>query len=224
MSKAYVNNHKPYGPYERFFKRPLDFLCGLLPIVLLCWLYAIVAILVRVKLGSPVIFKQERPGKNEKLFNIYKFRTMTDARDKDGNLLSDDERITKFGKILRSTSLDEIPAACNLLNGTMSVVGPRPLLISYLPYYTDTEKYRHDVTPGITGLAQINGRNSISWDDKLKYDVAYVNKITFLGDVKIVFKTIAKVLTRADIKVGSEFKAGNFIQQRKERQLSQNDK
>ena len=209
--------HKPYGPYERFVKRPLDIFCSLLAIVVFWWLFVIVAILVRVKLGSPVLFTQDRPGKDEKIFKLYKFRTMTDARDENGDLLPDDVRLTKFGKLLRSTSLDELPELFNILKGNMSIVGPRPLLVSYLPYYTKEEKHRHDVRPGLTGLAQVNGRNAIEWDKKLAYDVEYVNFISFLMDMKIVFSTIAKVLKRSDIQVGSEFKAGKFIDQREQR-------
>lgn len=209
--------HKPYGPYERFVKRPLDIFCSLLAIVVFWWLFVVVAILVRVKLGSPVLFTQDRPGKDEKIFKLYKFRTMTDDRDENGNLLPDDVRLTKFGKLLRSTSLDELPELFNILKGDMSIVGPRPLLVSYLPYYTEEEKHRHDVRPGLTGLAQVNGRNAIEWDKKLAYDVEYVNFISFLMDMKIVFSTIAKVLKRSDIQVGSEFKAGKFIDQREQR-------
>lgn len=187
-----MEKHKPYGIYERFFKRPLDIICALLAIIVFCWLYVLVAILVRIKLGSPVIFRQKRPGKNEKIFSLYKFRTMTDERDENGELLPDEVRLKRFGKILRKTSLDELPEAWNILRGDMSVVGPRPLLIKYLPYYNDKQKHRHDVRPGLTGYAQVNGRNAISWNDKFELDVEYVEKITFLGDVKIVFQTIIK--------------------------------
>lgn len=209
--------HKPYGPYERFVKRPLDIFCSLLAIVVFWWLFVIVAILVRVKLGSPVLFTQDRPGKDEKIFKLYKFRTMTDARDESGNLLPDDVRLTKFGKLLRSTSLDELPEVFNILKGDMSIVGPRPLLVSYLPYYTEEERHRHDVRPGLTGWAQVNGRNAIEWDKKLAYDVEYVNVITFSVDVKILLRTVIKVVKRSDIQVGSEFKAGKFIDQREQR-------
>lgn len=206
--------HKPYGLYERFFKRPLDFICGVLAVTVFGWLYIIVAILVRIKLGSPVLFKQERPGKDEKIFKLYKFRTMTDAKDEKGELLPDEERLTKFGRMLRSTSLDELPEAFNIIKGDMSLIGPRPLLVSYLPYYTEEEKKRHNVRPGLSGLAQVNGRNAISWDKKLAYDVEYVSKITFLGDLKIIFQTIIKTLKRSDIQVGESFTAGKFIDQR----------
>ena len=187
-----MKKHKPYGPYEKFIKRPLDILCASLAMIVFCWLYAIVAILVRIKLGSPVIFKQERPGKDEKIFKLFKFRTMTDERDENGELLPDGVRLTKFGKFLRKTSLDELPEAVNIFKGEMSVVGPRPLLVKYLPYYNEEQKHRHDVRPGLTGLAQISGRNACSWDEKFEYDIQYVNKITFTGDVKIVFKTVFK--------------------------------
>ena len=166
--------------------------CALLALIVFCWLYAIVAILVRVKLGSPVLFKQDRPGKDEKIFKLYKFRTMTDERDENGELLPDSVRLAKFGKFLRKSSLDELPEAINILKGDMSVVGPRPLLVKYLPYYNDEQKHRHDVRPGLSGLAQISGRNACSWDEKFVYDIEYVNKITFIGDIKIVFKTVFK--------------------------------
>lgn len=187
-----MDKHKPYGVYERIFKRPLDIICALLALIVFCWLYAIVAVLVKVKLGSPVIFKQARPGKNEKIFNLYKFRTMTDEKDENGNLLPDEVRLTKFGKFLRKTSLDELPEAINILKGDMSVVGPRPLLVEYLPRYNAKQKRRHEVRPGLSGLAQVNGRNACSWEEKFNYDIQYVDKITFIGDVKIVFKTVFK--------------------------------
>ena len=187
-----MKKHKPYGLYEKFIKRPLDVICSLLALIVFCWLYAIVAILVRVKLGSPVLFKQDRPGKGEKIFKLYKFRTMTDERDGNGDLLPDSVRLTKFGKFLRKSSLDELPEAVNILKGDMSVVGPRPLLVKYLPFYNEKQKHRHDVKPGLSGLAQISGRNNCSWDEKFDFDIQYVNKITFVVDVKIVFKTVFK--------------------------------
>ena len=187
-----MEKHKPYGPYEKFIKRPLDVICALLALIVFCWLYAIVAILVRIKLGSPVLFKQERPGKNEKIFKLYKFRTMTDEKDENGNLLPDEIRLTKFGKFLRKTSLDELPEAVNILKGDMSVVGPRPLLVEYLPRYNNIQKHRHDVRPGLTGLAQVMGRNSITWERRFQYDIEYVNHITFISDVKIVWATFIK--------------------------------
>ena len=181
-----MKKHHPYGPYERFFKRPVDILCALAAMIVFCWLYAIVAILVRVKLGSPVIFSQERPGKDEKIFKLYKFRTMTDARDEKGELLPDDARLTKFGRLLRSTSLDELPEAVNILKGDMSVVGPRPLLVEYLPLYSEEQRRRHEVRPGLSGYAQVHGRNAVTWEEKFAMDVRYADHITFLGDVKIV--------------------------------------
>lgn len=185
--------------YQKYFKRILDILCALAAMIVFCWLYAIIAILVRVKLGSPVIFKQERPGLHEKIFTLYKFRTMTDAKDENGNLLPDEVRLTKFGKLLRSTSLDELPEAWNMLKGDMSVVGPRPLAVQYLPYYTEEEHHRHDVRPGLSGLAQVSGRNALSWEEKFAYDLQYATHISLIGDIKIIFKTIAKVLKRDGI-------------------------
>ena len=193
-----MEKHKPYGVYERFFKRPLDIICALLALVVFCWLYTIVAILVRTKLGSPVLFKQERPGRNEKIFTLYKFRTMTDERDENGNLLPDEVRLTKFGIFLRKSSLDELPEAINILKGDMSVVGPRPLLVKYLPYYNEKQRHRHDVRPGLTGYAQVHGRNAISWDEKFELDIEYVNNITFVGDVKIVFLTVFKSFVKQE--------------------------
>lgn len=185
--------------YRYFFKRLLDFVLSLLAIIVLSPVLLITAILVRSKLGSPVIFRQERPGKNEKIFTLYKFRTMTDEKDEEGNLLSDEVRLTKFGKMLRSTSLDELPELFNILKGDMSIVGPRPLLVRYLPLYNEHQKHRHDVRPGFTGWAQCNGRNAISWEEKFDLDVYYVNHITFLLDVKIIFKTVKTVLCREGI-------------------------
>lgn len=193
------SKHIPYGPYERFIKRPVDILCALAAIIVFSWLYIIVAILVRVKLGSPILFKQERPGKNEKIFKLYKFRTMTDEKDEKGNLLPDDVRLTKFGKFLRSTSLDELPEAFNILKGDMSVIGPRPLLVQYLPLYSEKQHRRHEVRPGLSGYAQVNGRNNVTWKEKFNLDVEYVDKITFIGDVKIVVNTVVKALKREGI-------------------------
>ena len=176
--------------YKKFFKRPIDIFCALAAIIVFSWLYIIVAILVRVTLGSPVLFRQERPGKDGKIFRLYKFRTMTDERDENGNLLPDDVRLTKFGRFLRSTSLDELPEAFNILKGDMSVVGPRPLLVEYLPLYNEHQKRRHEVSPGLTGLAQTSGRNAITWEEKFDLDVEYVDSISFMGDLKLVFKTV----------------------------------
>lgn len=190
--------HKPYGLYERFFKRAVDVFCSLMALLVFWWLYVIVAILVRVKLGSPVLFAQDRPGKDEKIFKLYKFRTMTDARDENGNLLPDDVRLTKFGKLLRSTSLDELPEVFNILKGDMSIIGPRPLLVKYLPLYNEEQKRRHEVRPGLSGYAQVNGRNSVSWEDKFRMDVEYVDHVTFVGDVKIILGTVLKAFVKRE--------------------------
>ena len=201
--------------YAKYIKRILDLILSLMALILLMPLMIIIGILVRINLGSPIIFKQKRPGKNEKVFTLYKFRTMTDKRDIDGNLLPDEYRLTKFGKFLRSTSLDELPELINIIKGDMAIVGPRPLLVEYLPYYTEEEKHRHDVRPGLTGLAQVNGRNTISWEEKLKYDTEYIKQISFYSDLKIIFKTIKKTIKREDILMGNEFVVGKFIDQRK---------
>lgn len=193
-----MNKHKPYGIYERFFKRFLDIFCSLMALIFLGWLLLIVAILVRVKLGSPVLFKQERPGKNEKIFKLYKFRTMTNEKDENGNLLPDNVRLTKFGRFLRKTSLDELPEIINILKGDMSIIGPRPLLVEYLPRYNEEQKHRHDVRPGLSGYAQVNGRNELSWEDKFKMDVYYVNHITFMLDLKILFQTVFKAFIKQE--------------------------
>lgn len=185
--------------YRLFIKRLLDFVLSLIALIVLSPVILIVAILVKIKLGSPVLFKQERPGKNEKIFKMYKFRTMTNEKDEEGNLLADDIRLTKFGKLLRSTSLDELPELFNILKGDMSIVGPRPLLVKYLPYYTDQERHRHDVRPGLTGLAQVSGRNFLKWEDRFNYDCEYSKNLTFLLDVKIIFKTVKKILVRDNI-------------------------
>lgn len=185
--------------YAKYIKRLLDFVLALIAIIILSPVLLITAILVRIKLGTPVIFKQERPGLNEKIFTLYKFRTMTNQRDENGNLLSDEIRLTKFGKTLRSTSLDELPELFNILKGDMSIVGPRPLLVRYLSRYNDEQKHRHDVRPGLTGYAQAYGRNGLTWEDKFKLDVEYTSKVSFLLDVKIIFKTIKVVLFREGI-------------------------
>ena len=203
--------------YRKFFKRFFDMLLSGCALLVLSPIMLVVAILVRVKLGSPIIFCQERPGKDEKIFKMYKFRSMSDARDEKGELLPDNVRLTKFGRLLRSTSLDELPELWNIFKGDMSIVGPRPLLVKYLPYYTQEERHRHDVRPGLTGLAQVNGRNAISWDDKLAYDVEYVRNITLKEDVKIIVKTIEKVFKRADIQFVNTKDTKSFIEQREER-------
>lgn len=181
------------GFYEKYMKRPLDILCALAALIVFSWLYIIVAVLVRVKLGSPVIFKQPRPGKDEKIFNLYKFRSMTDERDENGELLPDEVRLTKFGKALRATSLDELPEAINILKGDMSVIGPRPQLVRDMVFMTPEQRKRHTVRPGLSGLAQTRGRNAISWDGKLATDLEYIQNVTFLGDVKIIFDTVKQV-------------------------------
>lgn len=194
-----MNKHEPYGPYERLVKRPQDFLCALFAIVVLSPVLLIVAILVRVKLGSPILFKQKRPGKNEKIFTLYKFRTMTDERDADGSLLPDEKRLPRFGQKLRATSLDELPELFNILKGDMAVVGPRPLLVKYLPWYTEEQRHRHDVRPGLTGNAQVHGRNAVRWDDKFAKDVEYVNRITFARDFQIIIDTVKLVIRHEGI-------------------------
>ena len=191
------------GIYERFIKRPQDAILAIIALILLSPVLVIVALLVRMKLGSPVIFKQQRPGLNNKIFNMYKFRTMTDEKDAEGNLLSDDIRLTRFGKLLRSTSLDELPELINIIKGDMSIVGPRPLLVQYLDLYNDHQKRRHEVRPGLSGLAQVNGRNAISWEEKFNLDVEYVENITFINDWKLIFLTIKKVFVREGISSNS---------------------
>ncbi len=194
-----VQKHKVKGPYEAFFKRFIDIVISLLVIILFCWLYLILAIIVRINLGSPVLFTQDRPGKNGKIFKMYKLRSMSDKRDENGELLPDYKRLNKFGRILRSTSLDELPEFFNILKGDMSFVGPRPLLVKYLDHYNSFEMRRHEVRPGLTGLAQVSGRASLSWGDKFKKDVEYVDNITFLMDFKIALLTVKKVFVREGI-------------------------
>ena len=185
--------------YAKHIKRILDFVLSLMALIVLSPVLLIVAILVRVKLGSPIIFKQQRPGKNEKIFTLYKFRTMTDKKDENGNLLPDSERLTKFGKLLRSTSLDELPELVNIIKGDMAIVGPRPLLIKDMLFMTEEQRKRHTVRQGLTGLAQINGRNNITWKEKLNYDLKYIDNITFIEDIKIILKTVVKVFNKEDI-------------------------
>ena len=187
------------GLYKRYFKRPMDFILSLMAIIVLSPVLIIVGVLVRVKLGSPVLFKQKRPGLNEKIFTMYKFRTMTDERDENSELLPDSVRLTKFGRMLRATSLDELPELLNILKGDMSIVGPRPLSVKYLPYYSEEERVRHTVRPGLTGLAQINGRNILSWEEKFEFDIQYVKNMFFITDSGIILKTILKVFKRSDI-------------------------
>lgn len=197
--------------YGKFFKRLFDFLIALCAIVCLSPVFVVLIILGAIKMKGNPFFTQERPGKNEKIFKLIKFRTMTCEKDENGNLLPDDDRLTRYGKLLRSTSLDELPEFFNILKGDMSFVGPRPLLVEYLPYYTEQERCRHNVRPGLTGLAQVNGRNNIGrWEDRFAYDIEYVENLSFINDVKIIFKTVMKVIKRSDILVGSEISAGRL--------------
>jgi undecaprenyl phosphate N,N'-diacetylbacillosamine 1-phosphate transferase len=191
-----VNNG---GVYRKYIKRPMDFILSLIAIIVLAPVLLIISIMVRVKLGSPVLFKQKRPGLNEKIFTLYKFRTMTDERDDNGELLPNHIRLTKFGRILRATSLDELPELFNILRGDMSIVGPRPLLLEYLPLYNEKQKSRHSVRPGLTGLAQVNGRNTISWEEKFDYDIEYIENISFLLDIRLIAKTLLKVFMREGV-------------------------
>lgn len=205
--------------YVKYVKRGLDFLITSLFLVLFWWLYLILALLVKIKLGSPIIFKQPRPGRNEVIFEMKKFRTMTNEKDENGNLLSDEKRLNQFGRWLRSTSLDELPEIIEIWTGKMSLVGPRPLLVDYLPYYTKEEAQRHKMRPGLTGWAQVNGRNASSWDEQLKQDVYYVKNCSFLLDCKILFMTVYKVIKKSDILMGEEIrkKQGRLDEERKDK-------
>ena len=195
--------HKPHGPYEKYFKRPLDFILGVLTIIAFSWLYIILVVLgIFFMRGNP-FFLQERPGRNEKIFKLVKFRTMDNRKDKNGVLLPDEIRLNRYGKFLRSTSLDELPEIFNIIKGDMSIIGPRPLLVRYLPYYSTEEHHRHDVRPGLTGYAQVHGRNYVSWEEKFKMDIKYVNTISFKGDFKIITDTIKIVLKRENIETAS---------------------
>ena len=202
--------------YRKFFKRLLDIMISLIALIVLSPILLVVWILVRVKLGGPAIFTQQRPGKDEKIFKLYKFRSMTNERDANGELLPDEVRLTKFGKILRSTSLDELPELFNILKGDMSLIGPRPLLVRYLPWYTEEERHRHDVRPGLTGLAQVNGRNALGWEDRFKYDLEYVNNLTLGMDLKVLGMTVGKVLKRSGTLSGADQTVADFDVYRKE--------
>ena len=195
--------HKPHGPYEKYFKRPLDFILGVLTIIAFSWLYIILFVLGIFFMRVNPFFLQERPGKNEKIFKLVKFRTMDNRKDKNGVLLPDEIRLNRYGKFLRSTSLDELPEIFNIIKGDMSIIGPRPLLVRYLPYYSTEEHHRHDVRPGLTGYAQVHGRNYVSWEEKFKMDIKYVNTISFKGDFKIITDTIKIVLKRENIETAS---------------------
>ena len=204
--------------YRRFIKRWLDFVLSFIGIVVLSPVLIVLAALVRIKLGSPVLFRQERPGRDEKIFTLCKFRTMTDKKDGEGKLLPDSERLTKFGKLLRATSLDELPELFNILKGDMSIIGPRPLLVSYLPYYTEEEKLRHKVRPGLTGLAQVSGRNFIDWDKRMEKDVEYVKNLSFAMDIKVLWMTVMTVLGHSDeVAEDTNEVEGNFAQIRQKR-------
>ena len=207
--------------YKKFGKRFLDLLLSTLAIVILSPVLLVVAILVRIKLGSPVLFHQERPGRNEKIFTLCKFRTMTDKRDEKGNLLPDADRLTKFGKLLRATSLDELPELFNIWKGDMSIIGPRPLLVSYLPWYTEEERLRHTVRPGLTGLAQVSGRNFLDWDSRLSKDVEYVKNLSFAMDIKVLVKTVTVVFARNEGAEDTSVAEGNLAEIRKKRQEAQ---
>lgn len=209
--------------YKKYVKRILDFTLSLFALIVLSPILLIVFILVRIKLGKPAIFKQKRPGLNEKIFTLYKFRTMTDEKDENGELLPDEKRLTKFGKILRSTSLDELPELVNILKGDMSIVGPRPLAVKYLPYYNKEERKRHSVRPGLTGLAQVNGRNALGWEERFKLDVEYTKSMSIVNDIKIIFKTVVKVVKKQDIVVRGTGKNIDFDVWRKMKEENKDD-
>lgn len=204
--------------YKKCIKRVIDLIIGICVLILFSWLYLIIALLVRIKIGSPILFTQNRPGKDEKIFKLYKFRTMTNECDENGKLLPDKDRLTKFGRFLRATSLDELPELFNIIKGDMSLIGPRPLLVSYLPYYSEREKLRHSVRPGLTGLAQVSGRNYIDWDNRLKKDIEYVENIGLMEDIKIIFMTIKVVLGQSDtVAEDTNVAEGNFAEIREKR-------
>ena len=192
------NKHIPYGPYEKYFKRPLDIFCGLAAVIVFSWLYLILIVLGVIFMRGNPFFTQKRPGKDEKIFKLIKFRSMDNRKDKDGNLLPDEIRLNKYGRFLRSTSLDELPEAFNIIKGDMSVIGPRPLLVQYLPRYNAQQRRRHEVRPGLSGYAQVHGRNTVSWQDKFRMDVEYVDHITFLGDLKIIWDSVMAAFVKRD--------------------------
>lgn len=198
MSKKKKHFHKPFGPYEKYFKRPLDFICGMAAIVVFWWLYIILIILGTIFMRGNPFFTQDRPGKDGEIFKLIKFRTMDNRKDKNGNLLPDEVRLNKYGRFLRKSSLDELPEAFNIIKGDMSVIGPRPLLVKYLSRYNEEQMHRHDVRPGLSGYAQVHGRNSVAWEDKFAMDVWYANHITFLGDLKILFQTVEKAFVKQE--------------------------
>ena len=202
--------HKPYGPYEKYFKRPLDLLCGLAAVIVFSWLYVILMILGAIFMGGNPFFTQERPGKDGKIFKLIKFRSMDNRKDKEGNLLPDSVRLNKYGRFIRKTSLDELPEAFNIIKGDMSVIGPRPLAVQYLPYYNEQERHRHDVRPGLSGLAQVHGRNGLQWEERFAYDLEYVNSITLLRDLKIVLLTVKKAINSEDVVVRGTGKTIDF--------------
>ena len=212
--------HKPYGFYEKCIKRSLDFICGFLAIVVFGWLYIILIIFGFFFMRGNPFFTQERPGKDGKIFKLIKFRSMDNRKDKNGNLLSDEIRLNKYGRFIRKTSLDELPEAFNIIKGDMSVIGPRPLAVQYLPYYNSIEKHRHDVRPGLSGLAQVNGRNGLQWEERFAFDIKYVNKITFIGDLKIILMTVKKTLKRDGVTVRGTGKTIDFDKYR-QRQLEE---
>lgn len=193
-----MEKHHPYGPYEKYFKRPLDLLCGLAAVIVFFWLYGILTILGAIFMRGNPFFTQARPGKDEKIFKLIKFRTMDNRRDEQGNLLPDEVRLNRYGRFLRKTSLDELPEAFNIIKGDMSVIGPRPLLVQYLPLYSEKQRHRHDVRPGLSGYAQVNGRNSITWTRRFELDCEYVDKITFLGDMKIICQTVGEAFLKQE--------------------------
>jgi len=207
--------------YRRYIKRLLDITLSLIALIIFMPVIIILAVLIKLKLGDPVIFKQRRPGKGEKIFTMYKFRTMTDGRDKNGGLLPDEIRLTKFGKFLRDMSLDELPELINIIKGDMSIIGPRPLSALYLPYYTGREKRRHDVRPGLSGLAQVNGRNLLTWEERFEFDLQYINNITFILDCKIILKTVIKVIKHADVLLVNQATDSFHVIREKERKSKQ---